>query len=394
MLTVNEFVALKASYNFELSEAVLKKDEKKVQKILDEKYEFELKNDFIKLDEKLDIQKVYKNHMEDNSIEEGVIVSSVEVKKLNLLKGINEVRDTTDSKLKSSFCDSVEFYFDQDSKKMVEFMSSFLEEGESLEANPTFSIERLYDKYLYKTDYDVNEIDEFIEVNMDEFLAAQESSKQMDQSIEVDLHEKISQIQEQVSNTVRKELGIDMENHWEEYEIQLSEDGQKLEYIYPNMTLNVKEMHQIVEKFGKVNEKQSLDQVAKKIALDDGFIPKGSLDSEPFIPYKGIVDEIKHREEIDDAIYVEDFYQTFVAEVSTNRQQQTEIEFTKTYLGQKEDFPFEQSVNKCVDAINGKIEQSHVEIVQKEHIKKMGEPKKSVDKARTAFLAQQHERER
>lgn len=95
------------------------------------------------------------------------------VKKDLLYEAINEVRNNSESDLKKLFCDEIESYLQKNSEIMVGFLESYLEQGKILKENNTYPIERLYDRYLLKTDYDENEITDFLDVNLDNFVLEQ-----------------------------------------------------------------------------------------------------------------------------------------------------------------------------------------------------------------------------
>jgi hypothetical protein len=69
MLPLNDFILLKAIYNESLHNAVLAKDKARIEKILNERYSFELQNGFVSM-EPMDTDILYKEHMEQINDEE------------------------------------------------------------------------------------------------------------------------------------------------------------------------------------------------------------------------------------------------------------------------------------------------------------------------------------
>jgi hypothetical protein len=69
MLPLNDFILLKAIYNESLHNAVLLKDNARIEAIVHERYSFELKNGFVSM-EAIDTDRLYKEHMEQINDEE------------------------------------------------------------------------------------------------------------------------------------------------------------------------------------------------------------------------------------------------------------------------------------------------------------------------------------
>ena len=54
-----------------------------------------------------------------------------------------------------------------------------------------------------------------------------------------DNFEVLTDIQQNAQRLINERLGLNFEKHWENYEIQLSEDNRVLEEINPNIRLNL-----------------------------------------------------------------------------------------------------------------------------------------------------------
>ncbi|KQB18027.1 hypothetical protein AL712_31000 (plasmid) [Bacillus thuringiensis] len=72
-----------------------------------------------------------------------------------------------------------------------------------------------------------------------------------------DNFEVLTDIQQNAQRLINERLGLNFEKHWENYEIQLSEDNRVLEEINPNIRLNLGEMEQIVYEFGTNREQDT-----------------------------------------------------------------------------------------------------------------------------------------
>ncbi|MEK7019817.1 ArdC-like ssDNA-binding domain-containing protein [Bacillus sp. FSL R9-9410] len=136
-------------------------------------------------------------------------------------------------------------------------------------------------------------------------------------------------------NYVSEQAGLNSKNRWEDYEIQLSEDGRVLEDIRPNMILSLGELHTIVNKFGTKEESENLDVITKKL--------------EPYYEAE---------------LLEEEFFNTHIAKVSVDRQQNMKIECASEYVKDNHDnFDFNHSVSEAIDRINQSIMESHKEVV-------------------------------
>lgn len=78
-----------------------------------------------------------------------------------------------------------------------------------------------------------------------------------------DHHEVLTKIQNETAKEIEEKIGINLNSHWERYEIQLSEDGRVIEEINTNVIFRVGEMQAIVNKFRTDTEKESLDTITK-----------------------------------------------------------------------------------------------------------------------------------
>lgn len=151
----------------------------------------------------------------------------------------------------------------------------------------------------------------------------------------VDHFEKIIEIQNQAGHEIYEKLGINLEQHWEEYEIQLSENGRIVEDINPNMRLNLGDMQVIVGEFGTEEEKQTLKSITKQI--------------EQY--YDGDLTE-------------EEFSDVSIAKVTTDRQQNMEIECVSYFLkDNNEEIDFRNSVSQTINTINHSITTAHKEVM-------------------------------
>ncbi len=55
----------------------------------------------------------------------------------------------------------------------------------------------------------------------------------------MDNHEVVTGIQQKTALEINEKLGINLDKHWENYEIQLSEDNRVIEEIHPDMRLSL-----------------------------------------------------------------------------------------------------------------------------------------------------------
>uniref|UniRef100_UPI003F49495C hypothetical protein n=1 Tax=Bacillus multifaciens TaxID=3068506 RepID=UPI003F49495C len=151
-----------------------------------------------------------------------------------------------------------------------------------------------------------------------------------------DHFEQLKEIQEKVGQKIDENVGINLEKHWEEYEIQLSEDGQNVESIYPDMRLSLGDMSTIVAQFGTEEECEKINAIEEYL--------------EPFYQADLIQGE---------------FMDTPIIKVSTDRQQNMVIECVSDYVKDSDlDFDFNNSVGHTINAINSSIEETHKEIMK------------------------------
>ncbi|OWT48570.1 hypothetical protein [Bacillus sp. K2I17] len=148
--------------------------------------------------------------------------------------------------------------------------------------------------------------------------------------------EVVTDIQQKTNQEIDEKIGIDLEKHWEEYEIQLSEDHRVIEAIHPNMRLSLGEMHKIVNIFGTKEEKQELEGITNTL--------------EPY--YEADLTKAE-------------FYDIAIAKVSVDRQQNMKVECVSEYIKDSgADFDFNHSVFEAVNQINHSISEAHKETMQ------------------------------
>lgn len=156
--------------------------------------------------------------------------------------------------------------------------------------------------------------------------------------IKEDSFEILSDIQEKVGRKIVENVGLNLEPHWEEYEIQLSEDARTVEEIYPRMRLSLGDMHTIVAKYGTKEESKAINAISDYL--------------EPFYEADLIEEELMDMS---------------MAKVSTDRQQNMVIECVSDYVKDSDlNFDFRNAVEHTVNAINSSIKEAHKEIT-KEH---------------------------
>ncbi|MGA4465937.1 hypothetical protein ACPA2L_25355 [Bacillus bombysepticus] len=151
----------------------------------------------------------------------------------------------------------------------------------------------------------------------------------------MDNHEVITGIQQKTALEINEKLGIDLDKHWENYEIQLSEDNRVIEEIHPDMRLSLGEMLSVVNRCGTEKEMESFNQIADYL--------------EPYYE----ADLIKG-----------EFYETPIAKVSTDRQQNVKVECLSEYVSDSDiEFDFNHSVFEAVNHISHSITKSHNEVM-------------------------------
>ncbi|MGE6592250.1 hypothetical protein ACQKFU_22315 [Bacillus mycoides] len=151
----------------------------------------------------------------------------------------------------------------------------------------------------------------------------------------MDNHEVVTDIQQKTALEINEKLGIDLDKHWENYEVQLSEDNRVIEGIRPDMRLSLGEMLSVVNRCGTEKEMESFNQIADYL--------------EPYYEADLIQGE---------------FYDTPIAKVSTDRQQNMKVECLSEYVSDSDiDFNFNHSVFEAVNHINHSIAKSHNEVM-------------------------------
>jgi hypothetical protein len=152
----------------------------------------------------------------------------------------------------------------------------------------------------------------------------------------MDNFEVITDIQQKTNQEIYEKVGIDLERHWEGYEIQLSEDNRVIEEIHPNMRLNLGELYAVVNRYGTEKEQKNIDDIDKYL--------------EPY--YQA------------DLIETE-FYETPIVKVSTDKQQNMKVECISDYISDSDiGFDFNHSIFEAVNQINQSISEAHKETLR------------------------------
>ncbi|MFA2561920.1 hypothetical protein ABR780_26305 [Bacillus cereus] len=147
----------------------------------------------------------------------------------------------------------------------------------------------------------------------------------------MDNFEVVTDIQQKTNQEVYEKIGINLERHWEEYEIQLSEDNRVIEEINPNMTLNLGELYTVVSRYGTKQEQKDIDEIEKYL--------------EPYYQ----ADLIKA-----------EFYEIPIAKISTDRKHNLKVECTSEYVKDSDiNFDFNDSVFRTLNHINQSITETH-----------------------------------
>ncbi|PEM55450.1 hypothetical protein [Bacillus wiedmannii] len=150
-----------------------------------------------------------------------------------------------------------------------------------------------------------------------------------------DNHEVVTGIQQKTALEINEKLGIDLEKHWENYEIQLSEDNRVIEEIHPDMRLSLGEMLSVVNRCGTEKEMETFNQISDYL--------------EPYYEADLIQGE---------------FYETPIAKVTTDRQQNMKVDCLSEYVSDSDiEFDFNHSVLEAVNHINHSIAKSHKEVM-------------------------------
>ncbi|ASL62699.1 hypothetical protein [Bacillus cereus] len=151
----------------------------------------------------------------------------------------------------------------------------------------------------------------------------------------MDNHKVVTAIQQKTALEIDEKLGIDLEKHWENYEIQLSEDNRVIEEIHPDMRLSLGEMLSVVNRCGTEKEMESFNQISDYL--------------EPYYEADLIQGE---------------FYDTPILKVSTDRQQNVKVECLSEYVSNSGlAFDFNDSIFNAVNHISHSITKSHHEIM-------------------------------
>lgn len=151
----------------------------------------------------------------------------------------------------------------------------------------------------------------------------------------MDNHEVVTGIQQKTALEINEKLGIDLDKHWENYEIQLSEDNRVIEEIHPDMRLSLGEMLSVVNRCGTEKEMETFNQIADYL--------------EPYYEADLIQGE---------------FYETPIAKLTTDRQQNVKVECLSQYVSDSDiKFDFNHSVFEAVNHISHSITKSHNEVM-------------------------------
>ncbi|PEM23076.1 LPD25 domain-containing protein [Bacillus wiedmannii] len=165
-------------------------------------------------------------------------------------------------------------------------------------------------------------------------------SKQVSEH-EKDNFEILTGIQQNAQRNINEKLGLNFERQWENYEIQLSEDGRIIEGIYPNMRLTVGEMHAIVNQYGTETEKQSINKITKTLEFFHEM------------------DEYEYPELVNKEVL-----KTPIAKVTSNSRGDMNVECLSGRIEDKRGlFKFDSAINQTVNQINHSIAESHKDIM-------------------------------
>ncbi|AWC30964.1 hypothetical protein R6231_14255 [Bacillus cytotoxicus] len=147
----------------------------------------------------------------------------------------------------------------------------------------------------------------------------------------MDNFEVVIAIQQKANQEVFEKIGLNLERHWEEYEIQLSEDNRVVEDILPNMRLNLGELATVVSRYGTEQEQKDIDEIENYL--------------EPYYQ----ADLIKT-----------EFYETPIVKISTDRQHNLKVECISEYVKDSDiNFDFNNSVVRTLNHINHSITEAH-----------------------------------
>ncbi|PFS55629.1 LPD25 domain-containing protein [Bacillus thuringiensis] len=150
-----------------------------------------------------------------------------------------------------------------------------------------------------------------------------------------DKFEVLTGIQQNAQRLINERIGLNFEKHWENYEIQLSEDNRVLEEINPNIRLNLGEMEQIVYEFGTNGEQDT---------------------------FKKIVDTLEPYYEAD--LLGDSFNDIPIAKVSLDREKLLKVDCVNEHVKENhKDFWFQNSVSLALNVINHRISTAHKEVM-------------------------------
>ncbi|MCI4252783.1 ArdC-like ssDNA-binding domain-containing protein [Bacillus sp. CCB-MMP212] len=150
-----------------------------------------------------------------------------------------------------------------------------------------------------------------------------------------DNFEVLTGIQQNAQRLINERLGLNFEKHWENYEIQLSEDNRVLEEINPNIRLNLREMEQIVYEFGTNREQDK---------------------------FKKIMDTLEPYYEAD--LLGDSFDDIPIAKVSLDREKHLKVDCVNELVKENhKDFWFQNSVSLALNVINHRISTAHKEVM-------------------------------
>lgn len=153
-----------------------------------------------------------------------------------------------------------------------------------------------------------------------------------------DNFEVLTDIQQNAQRLINERFGLNFEKHWENYEIQLSEDNRVLEEINPNIRLNLGEMEQIVYEFGTNREQDT---------------------------FKKIVDTLEPYYEAD--LLEDSFNDIPIAKVSLDREKRLKVDCVNEHVKENhKDFWFQNSVSLALNVINHRISTAHKEVMNNE----------------------------
>lgn len=163
---------------------------------------------------------------------------------------------------------------------------------------------------------------------------AKQVSENKDENVR-DNFEVLTGIQQNAQRLINERLGLNFEKHWENYEIQLSEDNRVLEEINLNIRLNLGEMEQIVYEFGTNREQDT---------------------------FKKIVDTLEPYYEAD--LLEDSFNDIPIAKVSLDREKRLKVDCVNEHVKENhKDFWFQNSVSLALNVINHRISTAHKEVM-------------------------------